>query len=38
MRQDGKLDYLELPAEGMIQTKAFYEQAFGWIFQQYGPD
>jgi predicted enzyme related to lactoylglutathione lyase len=38
MRQDGKLDYLELPAEGLIQTKAFYEQAFGWIFQQYGPD
>lgn len=38
MRQDGKLDYLELPATGMARTKAFYESAFGWVFQDYGPD
>ena len=38
MRQDGKLDYLELPATGMTETKTFYETAFGWVFQDYGPD
>jgi predicted enzyme related to lactoylglutathione lyase len=37
MRHDGKLDYLELPAVGMTETKAFYEAAFGWVFQDYGP-
>ena len=37
MRQDGKLDYLELPATGLPETKAFYEAAFGWTFQDYGP-
>lgn len=37
MREDGKLDYLELPAADMAQTKAFYSQAFGWAFVDYGP-
>lgn len=37
MRTDGKLDYLELPALGLPETKAFYTAAFGWAFQDYGP-
>lgn len=37
MREDGKLDYLELPSTGLDGTKAFYTQAFGWTFQDYGP-
>ena len=39
MRQDGKLDYLELPAGGgaMDLVKAFYSAAFGWTFTDYGP-
>lgn len=37
MREDGKLDYLELPATALPQTKAFYDQAFGWTFVDYGP-
>lgn len=37
MRSDGKLDYLELPATALSETKAFYETAFGWSFQDYGP-
>ena len=37
MREDGKLDYLELPAADLAQTKAFYGQAFGWTFVDYGP-
>ena len=38
MRDDGKLDYLELPATDMTAHKAFYAAAFGWVFQDYGPD
>ncbi|MGQ2991430.1 MAG: VOC family protein [Brevundimonas sp.] len=37
MREDGKIDYLELPAGDIDQAKAFYAQAFGWTFQDYGP-
>lgn len=29
MQEDGKIDYLELPAIGMAKTTAFYAQAFG---------
>jgi uncharacterized protein len=38
MRQDGKLDYLELPGGGLPSQKAFYASAFGWRFVDYGPD
>jgi uncharacterized protein len=37
MRVDGKLDYLELPADSTGTIKAFYGAAFGWSFQDYGP-
>lgn len=37
MREDGKLDYLELPGGVLPQTKAFYGEAFGWTFVDYGP-
>ena len=37
MREDGKLDYIELPAADMPQTKTFYSQAFDWTFVDYGP-
>lgn len=37
MREDGKLDYLELPADDLAATKTFYSQAFGWTFVDYGP-
>lgn len=37
MREDGKLDYLELPGGALPQTKAFYGEAFGWTFVDYGP-
>lgn len=38
MRQDGKLDYLEMPGGDLPATKAFYTEAFGWRFTDYGPD
>lgn len=37
MREDGKLDYLELPGGDLGAVKAFYGAAFGWTFQDYGP-
>ena len=38
MRTPGKLDYLELPGGDLPATKAFYAAAFGWKFEDYGPD
>ena len=37
MRQDGKIDYVELPGRELAKTRGFYEQAFGWRFVEYGP-
>jgi uncharacterized protein len=31
-------DYIELPATDMAATKAFYAQAFGWTFKDWGDD
>ena len=36
MREDGKIDYIEQPGGDLKATKAFYEQAFGWKFQDWG--
>lgn len=33
-----KLNYVELPARDIVATKAFFEKAFAWSFQYYGPD
>ena len=38
MREDGKLDYLEMPGGDLKAQKAFYAAAFGWRFVDYGPD
>ena len=38
MHEDGKLDYLELPGGDLPATKAFYGEAFGWKFIDYGPE
>lgn len=39
MREDGKLDYIEMQAAGgaLDSVKAFYSAAFGWTFTDYGP-
>jgi len=37
MREDGKIDYVEMPAGDLPATKAFYAAAFGWSFTDYGP-
>ena len=38
MREDGKVDYVEMPGGELPAIKAFYAQAFGWGFTDYGPD
>ena len=38
MREDGKVDYVELPGGELPKQKAFYARAFGWSFTDYGPD
>ena len=38
MKQDGKLDYVEFPAARPERTREFFRQAFGWSFEEFGPD
>ena len=35
---DRRIDYIEFPATDIPSTKTFYNQVFGWEFQDYGPD
>lgn len=37
MREDGKIDYVELPGQDLAEVKRFYGEAFGWAFTDYGP-
>jgi len=33
-----KLNYVEFPASDIPATKLFFEKAFDWTFQDYGPE
>ncbi|MFT4197310.1 MAG: VOC family protein [Pseudoxanthomonas sp.] len=33
-----KIDYVEFPARDLEATQRFFQAAFGWTFQAYGPD
>lgn len=33
-----KMNYVEFPAKDIEATKAFFSNAFGWEFTDYGPD
>jgi predicted enzyme related to lactoylglutathione lyase len=37
MRENGKLDYLEMAGGDLPALKGFYAAAFGWRFVDYGP-
>ena len=37
-QDDQKIDYVEFHAADFDAVQAFYEQAFGWTFVDYGPD
>ena len=38
MNEHEKINYVEFPASDPDATKAFFSKAFGWSFQDYGPD
>ena len=38
MNQHEKLNYVEFPSRDLALTKAFFAKAFGWRFQDYGPE
>ena len=38
MREEGRIDYVEIPTADIGKTRAFCEQMFGWEFQEWGPD
>ena len=38
MNQHEKINYLEFPSRDMQATKDFFSQAFGWSFQDFGPE
>lgn len=33
-----KINYVEYPSQDLAGTKRFFAQAFGWAFEDYGPD
>ncbi|WP_332743965.1 VOC family protein [Hydrogenophaga sp.] len=33
-----KINYVEYPARDLQATKAFFQTAFGWSFEDYGPE
>ena len=38
MYEHEKINYVEFPARDMEAAKAFFTQAFGWSFVDYGPE
>lgn len=37
-QHDLRIDYIEFPVTDVAKAKAFYTRAFGWKFEDYGPD
>lgn len=38
MLEHEKLNYVEFASVDLSKTKAFFEQAFSWKFEDYGPE
>lgn len=38
MNKHEKMNYVEFPSSNISATKRFFEKAFGWTFEDYGPD
>lgn len=38
MNEHEKLNYVEFPAKDIAASKAFFNKAFGWSFEDFGPD
>ena len=38
MNQHEKLNYVEFPCKDLAATKSFFQDAFSWSFEDYGPE
>jgi len=38
MNEHEKINYVEFPSQDIQATKDFFSQAFGWSFQDFGPE
>ena len=38
MNEHEKINYIEFPARDLQSTKEFFREAFGWSFQDFGPE
>lgn len=38
MNEHEKINYVEFPAKDLPATKEFFARAFGWSFEDFGPD
>lgn len=38
MNEHEKINYVEFPARDIRATKVFFEEVFGWSFEDFGPD
>ena len=38
VKRHEKIDYIELPSAHLVRTRTFFERAFAWRFEMYGPD
>jgi len=38
MNEHEKINYVEFPSKNLAKTKNFFTQAFGWEFQDFGPE
>ena len=38
MDKQDKIDYVEFPSPDLEAAKSFFEEVFGWSFQDYGPE
>lgn len=38
MSNHERINYVEFPAKNLLATKQFFESAFGWMFEDFGPE
>jgi len=38
MRAEKQIDYIEIPTTDLVKTSKFFNEFFGWEFQEWGPD
>jgi len=38
MRDEGRIDYIEIPVKDLEKTRDFFAGLYGWEFQEWGPD